>query len=120
MRRTHGRFPFLWSLFATDRSHLIVMPDRRREWQWLPTCDRADAEPGILVIRDPGKMPPQLNHGGQFAVFVKRFADCRRDGFVYTEHAASKNGCGGPGKRNQLDGTNMPGWMSAATDSSAL
>ena len=55
--------------------------------QWLLAGDRAHAQPGILVVHDPGKVPAQLDHGGQFAVLVVSFLDGDGSGVVSGELA---------------------------------
>jgi hypothetical protein len=53
-----------------------------------PTRDRPDAEPGRLVVRDPWKVPPELNYGGQLAARLVHLTDGRSRRFVDTEHGA--------------------------------
>ena len=57
--------------------------------QWLLAGDRAHAQPGILVVHDPGKVPAQLDHGGQFTALDISFADGRGGGFIDNEHCAN-------------------------------
>ena len=55
----------------------------------LPVGDRAHTQPGILVVRDPGEAPAQLDHGGQFTILKISFADGRGGGFIDNEHCAN-------------------------------
>jgi hypothetical protein len=44
------------------------------------------ATPGAGVIRDPREVPPELDHGGQFAAFLEHLADRLGRYLVYAEH----------------------------------
>jgi hypothetical protein len=56
--------------------------------QRLPTRDRPDAKPSRLVVRDPWKVPPELNDGGQLAMRLVHLTDGRGCRFIDTEHGA--------------------------------
>ena len=55
----------------------------------MPARNRAHAQPGILVVHDPGKVPAQLDYGGQFATLEISFADGGGGGFINNEHSAN-------------------------------
>jgi hypothetical protein len=61
---------------------------RRQGRQRLPPGDHFHAEPGRLVVRDPWKVPPELNRGGQLATRLIHLTDGRTRRFVDTEHGA--------------------------------
>ncbi len=48
--------------------------------------------PGVLVVRDSGKVPAQLDHSGQLVALEISLADRRGGGFVNCEHHADMGG----------------------------
>ena len=60
--------------------------------QRLPAGYRAHAQSGILVVHDPGEVPAQFDHGGQFAALEIGLADGCSGRFVNGEHGVEMGG----------------------------
>jgi hypothetical protein len=43
--------------------------------QWPPTGNRPHTHPGVFIVSDFREVPPEHNHGGQFAAFLEHLTD---------------------------------------------
>ena len=79
--------------------------------QRLPSRNCPHADPGRLVVGDPREMPPELDHGGEFAALLEHLTDRRGRGLVDAEHGVKMGRRSARGKRKLL--------ASGATDDNA-
>jgi hypothetical protein len=65
----------------------LWLPGQRR--QRFPPYNRPHTKSGVLVVRDPRKVPAQLDGRSEFTARLVRLADRRGRRLVYTEHGRS-------------------------------